>query len=55
MLFHCSNRRQTHAGLLAVGDSASGLGGSCRVRADNFPILDFGARIRTRFLAVFAE
>ena len=30
MLIHCSNRRQTHAGLLAVGGSASGLEGSCR-------------------------
>ena len=30
MLIHCSNRRQTHAGLLAVGGSGSGLEGSCR-------------------------
>ena len=65
MQFHCSNRRQTHAGLLAVGAVRrvwKGHVGSCRVgsgvgrvRAGSFPILDFGACIRTRSPAVFAE
>ena len=65
MQFHCSNRRQTHAGLLAVGAVRrvwKGHVGSCRVgsgvgraRAGSFPILDLGACIRTRSPTVFAE
>jgi len=65
MLIHCSNRRQTHAGLLAAGAVRrvwKGHVGSCRVRSGKvgseravFLFLDFGACIRTRFLAVFAE
>ena len=61
----CSSTALTDDRLIPVcwrRGSASGPEGSCRVRsgvgrvrAGSFPILDFDACIRTRFLAVFAE